>query len=67
MKKTVKTLALLFVSSLVMMSCGGVDSDIEEACELKCSYEKAAAEGTSYEDWKKDNADAVDALDEKYG
>lgn len=63
MKKTVKTLALLFVSSLVMMSCGGVESDIEEACDLYCAREEAQDKAA----WDNDNKEAVDALDEKYG
>ena len=60
MKKTVKTLALLFVSSLVMMSCGGVDSDIERYCEIECGASGLSGEElTKYIDENKEERDEL--------
>jgi hypothetical protein len=67
MKKTVKTLALLFVSSLVMMSCGGAEADADEACELKCEIAELEKKGAdaSQEDIDKVTKD-MNAIIEKY-
>jgi hypothetical protein len=50
MKKTVKTLALLFVSSLVMMSCGGPEDDAQEVCDLACEVMDLAKKAVDGED-----------------
>ena len=65
MKKTVKTLALLFVSSLVMMSCGGVDSDIERACEIEC--EAKGLSGEELANYMEETKEEREELDKKYG
>lgn len=64
MKKTVKTLALLFVSSLVMMSCGGVDADIERACEIQCEAEGLS--GAELEKYMEDTKEEREELTKKY-
>ena len=74
MKKTVKTLALLFVSSLVMMSCGGPEADAEEVCEMTCEVaalaekvEAGDAEEKELEDAAKELEDLIKDLEKTYG
>jgi len=50
MKKTIKTLALLFVSSLVMMSCGGPEDDAKDYCSTSCEMAELAKKAMAGED-----------------